>query len=54
MRNNIPPLYLFSKSKDFQRSNILLREINNAGHYPWIENPEQTKQIFEEYYQMLQ
>lgn len=51
--DHITPLYLFEKSKDFQRDNILLREIKNACHYPWIENPEQTKKIFEEYCQML-
>jgi pimeloyl-ACP methyl ester carboxylesterase len=51
--DHITPLDLFAKSKHFQRENILFREISNAGHYPWIENPEQTRQVFEEYYQML-
>jgi pimeloyl-ACP methyl ester carboxylesterase len=32
------PLHLF-QNKKFQRSNIFMKEIKHAGHFPWIENP---------------
>ena len=45
----ITPLSLFEESPDFQHENILLRKIKNAAHFPWIENPEEVKLVFEEY-----
>lgn len=49
----ITPLRLFAQSPDFQRDNIFIREIKDAGHYPWIENPEQVILTFKEYCQKL-
>lgn len=49
----LTPLRLFSETQVFQRPNILLRTIKNAGHYPWIENPEEVIAVFKEYCQKL-
>ncbi len=43
------PLKLFSEKKEYHRSNILMREIKNAGHFPWIENPAEVAAAFKEY-----
>ncbi len=45
----ITPLNLFENSPDFQHPNILIRYIKNAGHFPWIENPEVVAMVFKEY-----
>lgn len=47
------PLKLFSEKKEFIRDNILLREIQNAGHFPWIENPEEVTKSFDEFVRIL-
>lgn len=47
------PLTLFSNLKEFIRDNILIREIKNAGHFPWIENPKEVSTVFNEYVQIL-
>lgn len=51
--DQIIPLKFFKESSDFQGQNILIREIKNAGHFPWVENPEGVASVFEEYYQFL-
>ena len=53
-KNQIIPLHFFIESKKFQKNNILIRSIKNAGHYPWVENPKQVIDVFNEYYQFLQ
>jgi pimeloyl-ACP methyl ester carboxylesterase len=45
----ITPLRFFVASADFQHPNIMIRKINNAGHFPWIENPKETADVFREY-----
>lgn len=45
----ITPLTLFSESDAFKRDNILIRTISHASHFPWIDNPNQVRQIFAEY-----
>ncbi|CDZ76062.1 acetoin dehydrogenase E2 subunit dihydrolipoyllysine-residue acetyltransferase [Legionella massiliensis] len=52
-QDNLTPLKLFSESVDFQRDNILIREIAAASHYPWFDNPEQIKQVFAEFCQTM-
>ncbi len=42
------PLHLFQK-KEFQGSHILKREIKNAGHFPWIENPAEVVKAFNDF-----
>lgn len=51
--DQIIPLDLFTASEKFQRKNIIIRSIKDAGHFPWIENPRQVVNIFNEYYQFL-
>lgn len=51
--DHVTPLNLFTETSDFQRKNILIREIKNAGHFPWIESPEQIISVFKEYCQIL-
>ncbi|MGB6976747.1 MAG: alpha/beta hydrolase, partial [Gammaproteobacteria bacterium] len=51
--DHITPLSLFATANEFQRDNIVMREVAHAGHYPWIENPDQIKMLFEDYCQRL-
>jgi pimeloyl-ACP methyl ester carboxylesterase len=53
-QDHLTPLKLFSDTKNFQRKNIIIREISNAAHFPWIDNPEQVKQMFSDYCQRLE
>lgn len=48
------PITLFSNLKEFIRDNIFIREIENAGHFPWIENPKDVISAFNQYVQVLQ
>ncbi len=43
------PLKYFAEKKEYLRTNITLKEIENAGHFPWIENPKDITSAFEEY-----
>jgi pimeloyl-ACP methyl ester carboxylesterase len=49
----ITPLKLFENDQRFCRENIFLRSIKNAGHFPWIDNPEETALILSEYCRLL-
>jgi pimeloyl-ACP methyl ester carboxylesterase len=51
--DKITPLYLFQNSKEFQRENIKIVEITNAGHFPWIENPAEVIHAFNEYCDLI-
>lgn len=48
-QDHITPLRLFSDFTQFRRANILIREIKQAAHFPWIDNPEEIVLVFEEY-----
>lgn len=48
-QDHLTPLTLFSEAIPFQRHNIYIREIQNASHFPWIDNPFQVKKVFSEY-----
>jgi pimeloyl-ACP methyl ester carboxylesterase len=45
----ITPLSLFAEEEPFHRDNIEIKSIKNAGHFPWIENPEDVVAVFKEY-----
>lgn len=45
----LTPLTLFKNLKEFHRENIMMKEINHAGHFPWIENPTEIIAIFNEF-----
>ncbi|MCL9682479.1 alpha/beta fold hydrolase [Legionella maioricensis] len=51
--DRITPLKLFSDSSGFHRDNILIREIPQSGHFPWIDNPDGVRLAFREYCQRL-
>lgn len=42
----ITPFSLFIKDKRFDRDNIIKHHIHNAGHFPWLEKPEEIKELF--------
>ncbi|KTC81349.1 alpha/beta fold hydrolase [Legionella brunensis] len=51
--DRITPLKLFTRLETFKRNNILIREISNAGHYPWIDNSDEIHLLFREYCSLL-
>lgn len=51
--DNITPLDLFKDNSMYHRDNILIKEIDAAGHYPWFENPEEIIMAFEEFSQVF-
>lgn len=51
--DRMTPLELFSKRAAYQRENIMFREIENAGHFPWIENPRAVAAAYTEYLQLF-
>ncbi len=51
--DHITPLNLFSQSKEFQRNNIMIREIKNASHFPWIDQPEIVRELFATFLEQL-
>jgi pimeloyl-ACP methyl ester carboxylesterase len=52
-QDHITPLKLFSDSPDFKRKNIHLVEVNGAGHFPWLDEPEKIKSLFNTYCERL-
>lgn len=53
-QDHITPLKLFTEAKHFQRNNIIIKEIKDASHFPWMDNPMQIQSVFVEYYQLIQ
>ncbi|CEG57299.1 alpha/beta fold hydrolase [Legionella fallonii] len=51
--DHITPLQLFHDATQFRRNNILMKTISQAGHFPWIDNPEAVCLAFSEYCTML-
>jgi pimeloyl-ACP methyl ester carboxylesterase len=49
----VTPQKLFTERKEWNRSNIIFKLIMNAGHFPWIENPQAVISAFNEYVHML-
>lgn len=52
-KDYITPLKLFLQLRKFNRKNILIKIINNAGHYPWLENPNEVIGLFNRYFKSL-
>lgn len=42
----LTPLHLFQKEKRFNRANIHYLQIPEAGHFPWMENPDAAALAF--------
>ncbi len=51
--DGICPFALFEKDQRFHRPNITLELIGEGGHFPWVENPERVKQLFENYNELI-
>jgi pimeloyl-ACP methyl ester carboxylesterase len=51
--DKITPITLFKENKDFHRKNIKICSVDNAAHFPWIDNPEQVKALFCNFYDNL-
>jgi pimeloyl-ACP methyl ester carboxylesterase len=47
--DEITPLELFAQKKEYDSPNILLKKIDGAGHFPWVENPHAVLKAFQEY-----
>lgn len=45
----ITPITLFEKDKRFSRKNIIIEKIQNAGHFPWLEQMEIVKGKFKSF-----
>ena len=48
-KDYITPLELFLKNPFYQRDNITAKSISGAGHYPWMENPQEVVATFESF-----
>lgn len=44
--DRLTPLNLFQKEKRFHRANIHFMSIPEAGHFPWMENPDAAARAF--------
>ena len=49
----VTPLRLFEQASRFQRRNVTLRAIDDAGHFPWVENPTAVAAAFDDYFREL-
>lgn len=52
-QDHITPLKFFTEMNDFKRDNIMIREIKDASHFPWFDNPAEVKKVFEKFCQNL-
>jgi pimeloyl-ACP methyl ester carboxylesterase len=52
-QDHITPLDLFVQARKFHHENIVLETIDQAGHYPWIENMGQVALVFKEFCKRL-
>jgi pimeloyl-ACP methyl ester carboxylesterase len=48
--DKVTPLSLFLQEKSWARDNIHFKSIRKGGHFPWIENPEEVRSAFREYF----
>lgn len=45
-RDRITPLEFFRTNRQFQLKNIQLETVEDAAHFPWIDNPNRVHQLF--------
>ena len=48
-QDHLTPLSLFRVTQEFHHENIVLREVDYAAHFPWLDNPAMVKQLFTEF-----
>lgn len=53
-QDHLTPIKFFYDAKEFHHENINITTITNSGHFPWLENPNEVKFVFEEYCHRLQ
>jgi pimeloyl-ACP methyl ester carboxylesterase len=51
--DHLTPIRLFKDHAKFNQSNILIKDISDAGHFPWIENPSGVATAFDEFLDRL-
>lgn len=51
--DRVTPLELFSEKKEYHRPNILLKKIEDASHFPWVEKPRAVLEAFQEFVLLL-
>lgn len=51
--DHLTPISLFRDYVKFNRSNILIKEIGHAGHFPWIDNPSEVATAFGDFLNRL-
>jgi len=44
------PFTLFANGERYHKPNIEMHFIKDAGHIPWLEQPKQIKQLFDNFY----
>jgi len=47
--DQIISLKFFKDSKQFHRNNIVIKAISGAGHFPWIDNPDEVALEFKKF-----
>lgn len=50
-RDLITPISLFKQDKRFARDNIKIVEIDGAGHFPWLEEPQAVSKLIQAFYE---
>lgn len=45
----VTPFEIYATDFRFQKPNIHMQEIQGAGHFPWVEKPQEVKKIFSEF-----
>ncbi len=51
-QDKIVPLRFFLKDQRFKGKNTIIRDIPEAGHYPWVERADAVKELFGEFYRL--
>lgn len=49
-QDHLTPLSLFKNSFCFQGDYVIIEEIPGAGHYPWVEKPDDVQKLFVRYF----
>lgn len=47
--DQIIPLSVYTSKPAYHRENIVIKQINNASHYPWFDNPQQMLELITEF-----
>lgn len=53
-KDAITPISYFLQKKEYSRNNITIDIIEEAAHFPWIENPKKVTEIFLMHFHKIQ